>query len=263
MLAVHRLLASRPDAAALDAFVAENTFPLTEGNSVTFVYRGEADAVELRHFIYGLESSQAFSYLPGTDFWYLVQTLPMNSRVEYKIDVIRGGDHHWIRDPLNPHLAYDPFGANSVCHCSGYSRPEWTFADPEAREGHLEVHRLHSEAFGEDRDLVVYLPARFRRQRRYPLLVVHDGNDYLRYSGFKIVLDNLIHRLEIPPMVVALTTSPRRLAEYAADPAHNRFIAEEVVPHMEETFPLLPEVRFRGLMGASFGGVATLSTAWR
>ncbi len=263
MLAIHHLLASEPDAEALDAFIAEHSFPLVEDTSVTFIYRGEADAVELRHFIFGLESSQAFTSLPGTDFWYLIQTLPATSRVEYKFDIIRGENHHWIRDPLNRHLAYDPFGANSVCHCSGYQRPEWTFEDPEAREGRLEERRISSRIFGEDRPVKIYLPARFRRRRRYPLLVVHDGDDYLRFSGLKTVLDNLIHRLEIPPMVVALTTSSDRLKEYAADPDHGRFIVEELLPELEGEFPLLPEPRFRGLMGASFGAVATLSTAWR
>jgi enterochelin esterase-like enzyme len=30
---------------------------------------------------------------------------------------------------------------------------------------------------------------------RYPLLIVHDGGDYLDYASMKIVLDNLIHDL--------------------------------------------------------------------
>ena len=42
---------------------------------------------------------------------------------------------------------------------------------------------MHSDAFGETRPLSVYLPARFRRTRRYPLLIVHDGEDYLRFTG--------------------------------------------------------------------------------
>ena len=58
----------------------------------------------------------------------------------------------------------------------------------------------------------IYLPARFRTSRRYPLLVVHDGGDYLNYAGMKAVLDNLIHRLEIPDMVVVV----QRLARPAA-----------------------------------------------
>ena len=38
---------------------------------------------------------------------------------------------------------------------------------------------------------------------RYPLIVVHDGADYLNYTAAKTVLDNLIHRSEVAEMVVA------------------------------------------------------------
>lgn len=260
---LQELLASTPSAEALDAFMANHDFPLVDESSVTFVYRGEADQVELRHFVYGLESSQPFSRAPGTDLWLRTLTLPANSRVEYKLDVIREGRHHWIRDPLNPDLAFDPFGANSVCSCSGYQRPDWTFEDPQARKGRIESFSVESRSFGEQRPLQVYLPARYRPSRSYPLLVVHDGDDYLRYSGLDTVLDNLIHRLEIPPLVVALTTSPDRLKEYAGDPDHARFVVEDLLPTMEERYSLFPGASSRCLMGASFGGVATLSTAWR
>ena len=263
MLAIQELLSQDPSEQDLARFLEEHSFPVAEGSSVTFVYRGAADRVELRHFIYGLESSRAFQRLDGTDFWYLVQVLPERSRVEYKIDVIRGEDHTWIRDPLNANLAYDPFGANSVCYGAGYEKPDWVQRDPAARQGTLEEISLPSAAFGDQRTLQVYLPSRFRPQRRYPLLVVHDGGDYLHYSDLKTVLDNLIHRLEIPPMVVALTHSPDRLREYGADPRHARFLVEELVPFLEERYPLLPEPASRGLMGASFGGVATLFTAWK
>jgi enterochelin esterase family protein len=108
----------------------------------------------------------------------------------------------------------------------------------------------------------VYLPARFRESRRYPLLVVHDGEDYLRYAELKTVLDNLIHRLEIPPMVVALIGSPQRLSEYAADERHADFLANELVPLLEETYPLVAKPSGRALAGASFGAVASLHAAW-
>ena len=51
------------------------------------------------------------------------------------------------------------------------------------------------------------------------------------------VLDNLIHRLEIAPLIVAMTTSRKRLVEYAAHPPHERFLAEDLVPAMEQRFP--------------------------
>ena len=215
------------------------------------------------HWVYGLPQSQTFRRLMGTDLWCLTFELPEKSRVEYKLEVVQGDQHRLIQDPLNPNLAADPYGANSVVHGAGYESPDWTLPDPSVRPGTLEEHRLASRAFGDVRPITVYVPARFRKTRRYPLLVVHDGADFLRFTDLKTVLDNLIHRLELPPIVVALTQSPRRLVEYADDDRHARFLAEELVPTMEESYPLLGKPGARALVGASFGAVAALSAAWR
>lgn len=246
---------------AVDAFVSTHTFPIVEGTSITFCYRGDADAVHLKHWVYGLPSSQQLARVDGTDLWYLTLELPPRSRVEYKLEVVRGGHGQWMEDPLNPNRARDPFGANSVAHGADYQVPEWIHRDPEARPGLLDELMFDSPTFGR-RGLGLYLPARFRRTRRYPLLVVHDGHDYLRYAGLGAILDNLIHRLEIPDVVVALTSSPDRLVEYAADERHARFLTDELVPHLERVLPLDTRPQARGLVGASFGAVAALSTAW-
>jgi enterochelin esterase family protein len=150
-----------------------------------------------------------------------------------------------------------------VCHGAGYETPEWVLPDPEARPGVVDELQLASQALGRAVPLRIYLPARFRRGRRYPLLVVHDGADYLRYASLKVVLDNLIHRLEIMPPIVAMTDSPLRLEEYAADERHARFLVEDLVPALEQRFPLVSRPDARALVGASFGAVAALHAAWR
>ncbi len=179
-LAVHELIASAPDQAAVEAWMKDKRFPLVEGPSATFVWRGEADAVHLRHFINGLESAQSLARVPNTDFWYLVVEIPPRSRVEYKLEIKHGDHGRWIEDPLNPQRARDPFGANSVLAGEGYEVPEWTKEDSLARRGTLEPFGLDSKALGGRRGGYLYLPARFRRSRRYPLIVIHDGSDYLR-----------------------------------------------------------------------------------
>ena len=263
-LAIRALAEEAPlDATAVDRFLADHAFPLVEGPSVTFVWRGEATAVNLRHFVYGLPAVQPFVRLPGTDLWYHVLELPARSRLEYKIELVRDGQSTWIEDPLNPLFARDPFGANSVCQGTGYEVPEWTRPDPEAREGTLEDHVIESRALGRAAPVTLYRPARFRDSRRYPLLVVHDGGDYLAYSGMKTVLDNLLHRLEVRDLVVALIHPGDRLVEYANDPRHAEFLVSELVPWVESVAPLEPDASARGLMGASFGAVAALSAAWR
>jgi len=252
-----------PGEAEVRRFLKSHTFPLVDPHGVTFLFHGAADQVLLQHWVYGLPSSQALERVPGTDLWHLFLELPPSSRIEYKFDVVRGGHGEWITDPLNPLTAEDPFGRNSVCRAWGYQRPGWTLGHPETRKGRLEAFRLHSRALGETREVAVYVPARFRASRRYPLLVVHDGMDFLQFADLKHVLDNLIHRLEIPPMIAALTQAGDRLDEYAGDERHNRFVAEELVAAMGERYPLAPGPTERCLMGASFGAVASLSTAWR
>ncbi len=263
-LAIHQLIA-QPDRspAAIGHFLDRHQLPIVEGSSVTFAYRGEADAVLLQHFIYGLETSQPLQRLEGSDLWYLVLELPEQSHLQYKLNIIHGGQHNWILDPLNSHRALDPYGANSVVRSPGMARPVWTRPDPEVRAGEIIERTIESEALGEARSVRVYLPARFRSSRRYPLLVVHDGHDYLRYSSLKTVLDNLIHSLEVAPMIVALTDAEERLAEYPDHRPHSRFLAKELVPRLERDYPLRSEPAARGLMGASFGAVAALACAWR
>lgn len=259
--AIDALIAGPHTREAVDAFLARGA-PIVEGTAITFAFRGEAEAVNLKHWVYGLPSSQPLARVSDTDLWYLTLELPAKSRVEYKLEIIRGGNGEWIQDPLNPSRARDPFGANSVAHGSGYQQPEWVERDPEARLGLLDEVVFDSPTFGR-RGIALYLPARFRRTRRYPLLVVHDGHDYLRYAALGAILDNLIHRLEIPDLIVALTSSPDRLAEYPANERHARFLTDELVPHLERVLPLDSRPQARGLMGASFGAVAALSTAWR
>lgn len=260
-----RALAAKKEVgpADVDAFLADqDEIPIRDGATATFLWRGEADRVLLRHWIYGLPASHRLKRIRGTDLWWVALEIPERSRIEYKFEVVEGGRRRLRRDPFNPHEARDPFGANSVFQAVGYQTPEWTRHDPRARPGVIEELTVPSAAFGGERRALVYLPARLRRSRRYPLLVVHDGEDYLRYADLGTVLDNLIDRLEIAPLIAVLTTSPDRLVEYAADRRHARFVAEELVPEVARIFPVEEDPIHRGLAGASFGAVAALHTAW-
>lgn len=263
-LAIHQLLKHAPVSdEAIDRFIEKHDFPLLEGNLVTFIFRGQVERVNLQHWVYGLESSQAFQRVEETDLWYLVLDLPDESRIEYKFDIIHQGKRRWVHDPFNPHIARDPFGFNSVCLTQGYATPEWSYPDGDARAGTLEHFSLQSDAFGDERHFQVYLPARYRASRRYPLLIIHDGPDYLRYASLQHILDNMIHRQEIPPLIAVLTHANDRLREYAADERHARFIAEELLGFVTQRFPIHHQISQRCIMGASFGAVASLFTAWK
>jgi len=215
------------------------------------------------HRVVGLPVPIPLRRLRGTDLWYAVVELPDGSRFEYQLEVARGGQLGRINDPLNPRLAHSPVGSSSVCYTRGYEVPEWTRPDPESRPGSLVDLVVPSRALRRDCPVTLYLPARFRRTARYPLLVVHDGGDYLQYAAAKTVLDNLIHRLDVAETVVAFISPGDRLVEYANSAAHARYLSAELVPHLEAEFPLVATPSGRALLGASFGAVAALSTAYR
>ena len=262
-LAINALRAGRPDAAAVDAFLAGREVPIVEGPRCTFLFRGEADAVHLAQRVHGLPELIPLRRVHGTDLWYLVLELPTGSRVNYQLEVRRGTHVERMNDPLNEKVSYSPVGTSSVCFADGYVTPDWTVPDVDARPGELVEITVPSRALRSERRVTVYLPARFRRTATYPLLVVHDGGDFLQYAAAKTVLDNLIHRLDVAETVVAFTHPGFRLGEYANSAAHSRFLTAELVPHLESTLPLTGQRSGRSLLGASFGAVASLAAAHR
>ncbi|HEY7146295.1 MAG TPA: alpha/beta hydrolase-fold protein [Streptosporangiaceae bacterium] len=237
--------------------------PIAEGDRYTFCYRGSADEVHLVHQVVGLPQRIPLRLLAGTDLWYAVIELPEGSRLEYQLELTRGGQRERVNDPLNPRRSHSPLGSSSVCYARGYQVPEWASPDPDARPGALASLTVPSRALRRDCQLSVYLPARFRRTASYPLLVVHDGGDYLEYAAARTVLDNLIHRLDVAELIVAFSNPGDRLTEYANSAAHARYLATELIPRLEAGFPLAAAPPARCLMGASFGAVAALSAAYR
>jgi hypothetical protein len=207
--------------------------------------------VSLRHWIYGLESSTALEPRPGH-----------RPLVPHPRDPAQLAGRVQVRDPPPRRRSgsrtrstrtarNDPFGANSVLQGEGYEVPEWTRPDPTARPGTLEPFKpseprprrapragLPARALPQD----AALPAA-RRARRQRLPEVRGHED---------VLDNLIHRLEIPELIAP---SPTRPTACASTPT----TSPRALPHRgararaQRRFPLSTRPAARCLMGASFG----------
>ncbi|MBD0292546.1 MAG: enterochelin esterase [Jiangellaceae bacterium] len=264
-LAINRLKERAPlDGTAVDRFLARHEVPIVEGPYCTFLFRGQSDEVFLVQRIVGLPDRIAMRRLWGTDLWYVVLELPEGSRIEYQIEVHHNDHHERINDPLNPKVSHSPLGSVSVCFAQGYTTPDWALPDPDARPGELLPELVvPSRALGRDCQVSLYLPARFRRTASYPLLLIHDGDDFLRYASAKTVLDNLIHRLDVAPIVAAFLNPHDRLSEYANSAAHARFVTKELLPRLEADLPLAGSRSGRCLLGSSFGAVASLAAAYR
>jgi len=260
--AISQLLASPVSTHAVQQFIAENRFPLVEPGAVTFVWLGHADSVSLLRWIHGGVDRLELTRLPDTSLWFLKLPVKDNGRFEYKLCTLINGEEHWIHDPLNPARAGDPYGENSVCKTFGYERPQWT-RPLGAPEGQIKALPVESLVFQETRHESVYLPAGYDPNKIYPLVIIHDGSDFVTYAHLSDSLDNLIASGTVAPMVVALVQTRDRLGEYARGRRHARYLVNDLMPMLEQQFSLSQRAEDRILLGASLGAVASLSTVFR
>lgn len=256
------LAALPPTRSTIEAFVHSQPLPLVEPGAATFLWLGAADQVELLRWINAGIDRAGFepSALPG--LWYLRIAVENAGRFEYKLGIRRGDNEEWILDPANPARAADPFGENSVCRTWGYERPTWS-PPRGAPEGRFETVAVDSRAFGQTRQERVYLPAAYRCDGCYPLIVIHDGDDYMAYADLQASLDNLIDAGDIPPVVAVLSQTAHRMAEYPRGRRHARYLVQELLPVIRQRFAVSRDPAHCVLMGASLGAVASLATAFR
>jgi enterochelin esterase family protein len=106
----------------------------------------------------------------------------------------------------------------------------------------------------------VYLPDGFKAQSGHPILLVHDGPDFLEYGDLGHSLDSLIEAGAVASMAVVLLDPWNRIDEYGANPAHSRHLVGEVLPHVVRRLRLKPTGT--AALGSSLGAVAALAAAW-
>jgi len=76
----------------------------------------------------------------------------------------------------------------------------------DTKRGTLTEPELRSRTQARDNRITLYQPAGLDTSARYPLLIVHDGGDYLGYASMKIILDNLIDDGRLATIIVRLPT---------------------------------------------------------
>jgi enterochelin esterase family protein len=130
----------------------------------------------------------------------------------------------------------------------------------------------------------VYIPAQYDPKTPAALMVWNDGQAFKNEKGdlrAQNVMDNLIHRREIPVMLgVFINPGKRpdqpeanpkewgdrttnRPAEYnTPDDKYARIICDELLPDLQKTYSISKDPEMRGIGGASSGAIAAFMVAW-
>ena len=134
-----------------------------------------------------------------------------------------------------------------------------------------------SEIFpGTKRNYLVYVPAPYNKDEPACLMVVQDGLGRANAWKLPTVMDNLIHKKEIPVMLGIFIEpgivpasgdgdQPRfnRSFEYdAMGDRYARFLIDEIIPEVGKSYNISDDPNDRGIAGASSGGICSFTVAW-
>ena len=185
-----------------------------------------------------------------------------------------------------------PFLLLALIGCCGLTasaddEPYKLSADSERQDGVPKGRILEkiwkSDVFpGTTRRYWVYVPAQYDESKNAAVMVFQDGHAYVSEDGqFRapIVLDNLIHRGDIPVMIAVFIDpghtdelpekpgwSPRpknRSFEYdTLSDQYARFLLEEILPEVGKSYRLSKDPNQRAICGISSGGICAWTVAW-
>jgi enterochelin esterase family protein len=172
---------------------------------------------------------------------------PAVDRLEYLLD----RDGSLGPDFSNPLQAPAPWGPKSVIEWPEYRRPAWV--DTIADEGPIEWFELRCRRLVARVQVGLYSTPDPPGEGA-PLLVVHDGPEYARFTSLTRFLDAMSWEERIPPLSAALIQPVDRDETYSASAQYAAALVRELIPELEQYRP--HGVRIG--MGASLGALAML-----
>jgi len=236
-----------------DSFInANRVLPYHENDTtVVFIYKSVSDTVKLAGDFTGWMPSMVMKKIEGTDFHYRIEHYETNARIEYKII-----DKEWILDPKNPNKFVGGMGVNSEVKMPAYSLPLEISYYPDIPHGTIHDTTINSKNLNNTRKVKIYLPPNYSINNRYPVILIHDGLEYLSLANSDNILDYLIAHNEIEPVIAVFVPPVDRQEEYAGKLkyAFTNFIVDELMPIIDQKYATSKDPGKRANLGASDGG---------
>jgi enterochelin esterase-like enzyme len=112
----------------------------------------------------------------------------------------------------------------------------------------------------------IYLPSDYyTSERNYPVTYLLHGygdadDSWIQFGEVNRLADDAIKAGTIPPMIIVTPDGFTSFYINAADGSFNYedFFIKELIPHIEKTYKVKAEKRFRGIAGLSMGGYGSL-----
>ncbi|GEO03252.1 hypothetical protein AAE02nite_09160 [Adhaeribacter aerolatus] len=142
-------------------------------------------------------------------------------------------------------------------------------------QGKIDSVSYDSKTVGTKRKALVYTPPGYSKKKKYPVLYLLHGIGGDEYEWFKngrpqVILDNLYAQGKLAPMIVVLpngramkddraignvfdSTKVQAFARFEKD------LLQDLIPHIEKTYPAYTDRKYRAVAGLSMGGGQSLN----
>jgi enterochelin esterase family protein len=257
--------------------------PLVEGlpevgDEVLVTFLWEADSDTWKVDLYGglpapgYDRNKPMYQIPDTRIWYRTERMPTDSRFQYAFHlndpgiglasederISHGRAHPRRFDPLNPNRVW----ADSYLELpDAPEQPYLRRRDGVARGG-LRLDSLWSQELAEYRRIGIYEPPSLDASAGpYPLLIVFDGEWFGTQQNAPMplptTLDNLVADGKVPEFVAVLVENQgTRNRALTNTPAFAGFVARELIPWVQERYPVSSDPARVVTAGFSNGGLA-------
>lgn len=244
---------------------------------VTFLWRAGRETTNVVVFseLGGLEniSRNMMTRLGDSDLWYKSYRVRNDARFTYylspddsllPIKTVTDWAQRtrtWQTDPLNPNRYLSPIkSVASTVELPSAPHQPWVERQSGLSSGRLEVKSLKSTILNNERKVWVYTPAGYAQDAEpYNLLVLFDGVFYTIFIPTPVILDNMIAKRSIPPMVaVVIDTLFDRVRELSCYPPFNEFLSKELVPWIRQNYNVTSDPRRTIIGGSSLAGLAAV-----
>ena len=271
-----------------------------ENALVTFLWRGQKETRNvLVHSWFG-NNNKLYSHdedpihdnlmtrLRETDVWHKSYRVPHDARTIYRL----AANHSLLKwrdvppsqmakhmsaygpDPLNPRSyvipGHDLWQGIDDVTCSVVQLPgappqPWIKALASVPKGEVKLHRVTSRVLGNRRRVWVYTPPSYKpSDKPYHVLVLFDGWHYIRTMPTPTILDNLIAKRSLPPVVAVMVDEPTakdRFLHLGCYPPFNDFLVSELIPWLRREYRVTNEPGKTIVGGLSRGGLAAAYAA--
>jgi enterochelin esterase-like enzyme len=132
----------------------------------------------------------------------------------------------------------------------------------------FETRKIKSEILKMDRNYAIYLPPGYdETDRSYPVLyLLHGSGDdhtgWVQFGQVQHIADKAIAEGKAAPMIIVMPDGDTKVRGYFNLPdgsfSYEDFFFKELIPHIEKTYRVRSDQRYRAISGLSMGGGGTI-----